>query len=248
MQPSTKNDMLTGPDFSEQDRIWLSNQFTLRRLIGGLGMLLPLLLWFCLWIDTGRTCPMESISHYYYTRVSGILIIVVSMLAIFLLVYKGRGRIDLILSMLAGAFALGLLLFPTNNVNPALQDQHCTCIGKDYIVTRLKVSDARMWFHYIASGIFLVSLAGMAFFVFTKSDKANPKSRTKEKRRRNRIFRVCGVLMVLAILVIVGGFTGLIPDHIYNDYRLTFWMEVLAVEAFGFSWLVKGEVILQDRK
>ena len=54
--------------------------------------------------------------------------------------------------------------------------------------------------------------------------------------------------MVAALMVIfIGGFLGAIPEDVYDGNSLSFWMEALAVEAFCFSWLVKGEMILKDR-
>ena len=32
-----------------------------------------------------------------------------------------------------------------------------------------------------------------------------------------------------------------------RDTRAVFWLEALAIVAFGVSWLVKGEAILKDR-
>jgi hypothetical protein len=31
------------------------------------------------------------------------------------------------------------------------------------------------------------------------------------------------------------------------DYKPIFWLEALAFEAFGFSWLTKGEALLPDK-
>jgi hypothetical protein len=53
--------------------------------------------------------------------------------------------------------------------------------------------------------------------------------------------------MVLALITIVLGLFHVIPDTYYKEHNLTFWMETVAVEAFGLSWLVKAEVILKDK-
>jgi hypothetical protein len=81
--------------YREQSEIWLSRQNTLRKLIGYLGISLPLLLWFFLLIDMGVTSPLPSLSHYYYTRVSGIFVIIVSLRAVVLLIYKGGDKLEL---------------------------------------------------------------------------------------------------------------------------------------------------------
>jgi hypothetical protein len=77
------------------------------------------------------------------------------------------------------------------------------------------------------------------------SDKSK-ELRGISKRRRNRVYRTCGVIMLLAILVVLANFLKLIPDKVFSTYHLTFWMETIAVESFGFSWLVKAGVFLKD--
>lgn len=226
--------MTSSIDYNTTGDIALKNQSTLRRIVGTLGMFLPLALYFFIKIDSKYSNVLPSISHYYFTRASGIFIIIVSMLSIFLLIYKGEERQDYYASTIAGISSLLLLLFPTDNL-PQEFDIIC--------VTSLKTSDFRMNFHLICAGIFLLTLAYMSAFLFTKS-KLSASNRGNKKKARNRIYRICAVLIVLAILIIV--ICKEIFPEIYCCYPITFWMEVVAVEAFGFSWLVKGEAILQD--
>lgn len=231
--------LLPKVEFDNPAEIALTNQDTLRKTVGILGMLLPILLYLTLWTDLGHTRTLESISHYYLTRAGGVFVIIVSLLAIFLIVYKGRDRIDFYASTFAGACALLLLLFPTSNISEV------DCCSS-YAVTQLKVSAFRPKFHLIAAALFLLTLALMSLFLFTRS-KHTPEVRGKQKRRRNRIFRTMGVIMILALLTIVAGFFLPAFQPFYEHYRLTFWMETAAVEAFGFAWFVKGEAILKDR-
>jgi hypothetical protein len=226
---------------TQKEDIWLTSQQTLRKLIGFLGVALPLLLFLVVYINDGYAHPLYSISHYYFTRASSVFIIIVSLLAIFLLVYKGQEPVDFYLSSIAGLFALALLVFPTNNISSI-------CHDKDYLysLTILNESKFRSGFHYISAAIFLGCLAYMSLFLFTKSNKSI-QARGKQKRRRNRIYRTCGVIMFLAILVILANFLGWIPNEAFQKYHLTFWMETIAVESFGISWLTKAEVFLKDK-
>ncbi len=223
-------------DYSNKKDIWLSSQDSLRKLVGILGMLLPVLLFTFLFVDSGFATPLPSISHYYYTRVGSIFIIVVSLLAIFLLVYKGEATVDFYISSIAGIFALVLILFPTSNISDI-----CCDTAKKYSVTVLKKSDFRVNLHYISAAIFLLSLACMSLFLFTKSDKI-PSQRPRDKKIRNRIFRTCGVIMALAVLVIFLRLIKIINGDQYDNHHLTFWMESIAVESFGVSWLIKGKL------
>lgn len=227
---------------SKENNIWLTSSMTLRILVGALGMALPFLLYFFLLLDSSRTAPLESISHYYFTRVSGIFVAVISLMAVFLIIYKGPEPIDFILSTLAGICALVVVMFPTGNITNTCSDP-----AYHYSVTILKISSAREYVHYIAAGIFLASLAFMAIFIFTKTDK--PKTTwSTPKKIRNLIYRVCGILMILAILVIFAGALGIIPEDTYNDHRLTYWMETVAVEGFGIAWFIKGGTIFKDHR
>lgn len=229
-------------EFKQDNSIWLSNGYTLRKTIGILGMGLPLFLYIFLYIDTGFTEPLESISHYYYTRVSGFFVAILSILAIFLMIYKGKSPIDLIVSLIAGIAALLVVFFPTGNITDI-----CCDTSLPYSVTILEKSGLRETIHYIAAAIFLGCLAYMSIFLFTKSNKSI-NERGLQKMKRDRIYRICGIIMILAIAVIFfGGFLELIPKEIYVENKLTFWMETVAIESFGFSWLVKGDTLFKDK-
>ncbi|HKO78616.1 MAG TPA: hypothetical protein VJU52_15475 [Flavobacterium sp.] len=227
-------------DYKEDNSIWLTNSLTLRKIIGILGMAMPLLLFLFLYVDNGLQHPLESISHYYYTRVSGIFVIILSLLAFFLIVYKGKEPVDFYISLFAGFFALLVVLFPTNNITK----ECCDPIAK-YSVTFLPVSHFRMYFHYSAAALFFLCLSYMSFFLFTKSNKP-PSKRGIQKTIRNRIYRTCGVLMLLALLILFAGSLKIIHPSYFKTFPLTFWMETLAIESFGFAWLIKGETLFKD--
>lgn len=231
------------PDYRNTGDIALKNQNTLRRLIGTLGILLPLLVYLFLQITNDFSPVLPSVSHYYFTRAASLFEIIVSLLAVFLLVYKGEELIDYILSSIAGVSALLMLLFPTGN----LRGYNGSPKYDEVAVTFFKQSPFRPLFHYACAAVFLLSLAVMALFVFTKSSQP-PGRRTPNKRRRNRVYRVCGVVMIAAMCVAFAGFLKIIPADIYDANNLTFWMETLSIEAFGVAWMVKGEVVLADKK
>ncbi|TDW49958.1 hypothetical protein EV144_102388 [Flavobacterium sp. 270] len=221
--------------YEQTGDIALKNQNTLRKIVGTLGMLLPLFLFLTLYIDSNFVAILPSISHYYFTRASGVFVIIVSMLSVFLLIYKGEAPRDFYTSAIAGFSSLLLLLFPTDNLPESF---------KVISVTTLRVSDFRMYFHFACAAIFLLALAYMSAFLFTKSD-CPVEQRSKRKKIRNRIYRCCATIIVLSILII--GLSKILFPNFYDNYPITFWMEVLAVEAFGFSWLTKGKAILEDK-
>jgi hypothetical protein len=266
MQQSThKKKIFSAPDYQKTNELWLTEPDTLRRLVGILGILLPIMLPFFLWSDTGRTAPLESISHYYFTRVSAIFVTVVSLLAIFLLIYKGQTPGEFWLSTLAGIGALLLVMFPTDNIvkgvflkigrqgiENGLGKACDSCINSAesaYTATFLKDSTFRMEFHFIASGLFLLSLALLAAFVFTYDKNEIAEAGIAVARRmkqRNIIYRVFAALMFLAVVFIKFG-DSIVGEATYNLNHLTFWMETIAVESFGLSWLLRGDMLLPHK-
>ena len=227
----------------EADDIWLQSSYTLRKLIGVAGMLLPLLLWTSLWItdDVGGVLP--SISHYFFTRSASIFVATLSLIAIFLLVYNGKQAADFYISSAAGLCAFMVILAPTDNLANS-------CCSEDlaHAITFIKAphEGGRVLAHYGAAALFFMSLAYMSFFLFTKS-KHKVAKRPRNKKIRNRVYRTCGVIIVMALLVIFIHYeTSSDPESWYYQHQGTFWMETLAIEAFGFSWLVKGDTLFKN--
>lgn len=230
------------PDYKNTEVISLEKQSTLRILVGVLGMFLPLLLWLLLLLHNGVYSPLDSISHYFYTRAGTVFIIIVSLLAIFLLVYKGYESIDFILSSIAGVGALLLLYFPTYNI-----DCNCNTSNCNYVITHLNDNVFREKFHIAMAGIFLGSLALMSIFLFTKK-KGDPKGFVlPELKGEKIIFIVCGILMLLSMLMIITNCFWVYSGPEFNERNLTFWFEVIALEAFGFSWFVKGDAFEKSK-
>lgn len=221
--------------------IWLNSTKNFRRVVGLNGMLLPVLLWAFLYLTSGHWEVLESISHYYYTRSNSIFVGVMATLSMFLIVYKAEERIDFIVSLVAGVAAICVILFPTDNILTT------PCLLKDsYAIVYTPPNSVSENFHLIAAAIFFLALAYMSFFLFVKSDKPKSK-RGRQKIIRNRIYRVCATVIVLSILgILLFGKLDLIPSLPYDEWKLTFWLEIIAVESFGISWLVKGEVIFED--
>lgn len=241
MKPKSHSNAIL-PDYKSTGDIALKDQQTLRKLLGSLGILLPLLLYIFLWVTSNFNLVLPSISHYYFTRAASLFEIIVSLLAVFLLIYKGEELLDYILSSIAGFSALLMLLLPTGN----LRGYNHSIKYDPVAVTFFKESLLRPKLHYAFASLFLLSLAVMALFVFTKSSHA-PRNRTRNKRRRNKIYRLCGTVMLVALVVALLGFLSVIPPGIYDGNNLTFWMETLAIEAFGVAWMVKGEAVLADK-
>jgi hypothetical protein len=65
------------------------------------------------------------------------------------------------------------------------------------------------------------------------------------KRIRNGVYLACGIIILVCIMLIAA--SNLLPlDASILAVHPTFWLESLAILAFGVSWFVKGEAILKD--
>src|SRR5690349_11377975 len=83
---------------------------TLRKAIGILGILLPILVMAG---GTSRYGLQGSISAYYYTNMRDIFVAQLCMVGVFLYTYRGFDRADDLLTSISGVLAVGIALFPT---------------------------------------------------------------------------------------------------------------------------------------
>ncbi len=98
--------------------------------------------------------------------------------------------------------------------------------------------------HLVCATVYFLTLAYFAFFIFTRTDPE--RSPTSRKLLRNRVYRVCGVVVVGCL--IGAGITGMVFDDELGRLHPVFWFETLAGLAFGAAWLIKGETLLRDRR
>lgn len=87
------------------------------------------------------------------------------------------------------------------------------------------------------ASVLFVLLTVFSLFLFTKTD--DPQNMSAAKLRRNRVYRTCGAVIVVA-LVLVAISEAVKPP---SSWHTLFWLESVAVVAFGVSWLVKGGLL-----
>lgn len=199
----------------------------LRRAIGFLGLLFPLILIIgANWI---HDCPvvLQSVSGYYHTHMRQIFVAVMVTISIFLFVYDGYDFTDSVLAKMASVFALGIAFFPTD-----IESNDVACLV--YAVP------TNQTLHMTSAIAFFLILTYFALFQFRKTGPGRP---SIQKNRRNTIYLICGLLMLLSILLI--GLYFLIQDKL-PPFPYVFALEWIALAAFGVSWIVKGEFILAD--
>ena len=209
------------PKPSAPDSLIIS-YLTLRKIVGLLGMsLIPILVLGSFILDHTQEIQV-SVSAYYHTSMRNALVGIICAISLFLLSYNGYTWQDSLASKLAGLFALGIAFFPTSATN-----------DKGDIMSKL---------HYITSGIFFVILSYMSIFLFTKSSG----NMMPEKKIRNRIYRVCGIIMIISVIGIPIADIPAIHNRIVL-LNPTLILETFALMSFGFSWLIKGEFLLKDK-
>ena len=216
-----------------REKSLIISYLTMRRLIGILGISLPfiVILGGLAQSDAGL---QGSISGYYYTNMRDLFVGILSGVALFLLSYRGYEQIDDIVANLSGLFALGMILFPT-----AMYSGKVVRVGMFLIADNISET-----IHLSFSALFFLALSFNSLFLFTRR---HPGVMGKEKKRRNVIYRTCGIVMILAIACIT----------LYNIFfrgtslaaiNPVLILESVALCAFGISWLVKGHTLFRDKK
>ena len=190
---------------------------TLRRVVGVLAVSLPVVLAIWGWALGHGLLP--SISDYYALRTRDALVGVLFTVAWFLFTYHGYDRRDNTAGNLACLFALGVALLPNHGA-----------------------SELEGTLHFVSAAALFLVLAYFALVLFTTT-KGTP---TPQKLIRNRIYRACGTAILVCIVAI--GIAHLALDEpTRTSTAIVFWLESLALWAFGFSWFVKGETVFRDR-
>lgn len=216
-------------DQSEQELI--VSYLLIRRSIGILGLLLPLML-FAYSCFKGDAVQI-SISHYYFTEMRNVFVVILSFISLFLLCYGGYDK-DKYYSMAAGIFGF-LVVFVHTVYKPTI------CM-KPTITLRDVI-------HLGSAALFIGLLGFMSLQLFTKTHGGENKAAEKlppKKAARNRIYKACGLIIFLCLALMIAYFAIDDLRERICAYNPVFWLESVSVIAFGFSWLVKGETILRD--
>lgn len=203
----------------------------IRKFVGVLGVSLPFVSVAGTFIFSNCKTILPSISQYYYTVMGNYFVGSLCGVAMFLFTYKGYDRWDRILTNFAGICAIVSAFFPTQ-----ISAAYLSCF-----VNTSKSSRFSDLIHLISSALFLLSLATMSIFLFTKSKG----TMTPQKKIRNKIYTVSGVLIIVSI-ILIGLFKLPSLQNYLEQYKPTFFFETIALVSFGISWLIKGEFILKD--
>jgi hypothetical protein len=198
--------------------------FTLRIIVGILGITLPLILYLGGLIISG-TGLQDSISKYYYTDMRNVFVGILFVIGSFLMTYRGYDIIDNIVSTIGGISVILAALFPATPGSAA------TVTGT---------------LHTIFSALFFLALIYFALVLFPKTSPVIPP--TPQKQLRNTVYKTCGWIMIICLVLLV--IFSFLPSNIkaaLQPLHPEFWLEAIAVVAFGVCRLVKGGGILKDK-
>lgn len=216
----------------QQDVLYVRSYLLLRTAIGLLGLALPALVVLGdLLLDGVAAFPRTSLSAYYHSGVRDVFVGVLCATALILVTYKVFERnADNAFSSVAGLAALGVAVFPTGR---AAESDPLTPLQAAVGEQTAEIV------HFVCAGVFIGLLAALSWFFGRREghrDQQRDGRRAHFSPRAWKWFhRTCAAVVVAAVAFIgLSKATGLLASH------SVLIGEVVAVLAFGTSWLAKG--------
>ena len=203
------------------------NTTKLRCTVGFLGMFLPVIV-LLLSIIYGYGIPDSISATYYLPTCIAPFMIILGAAGILLLSYEGYDKQDDIVCTVAGICGFGICLFSCGT--EGLIDRWPEIAELTRVGTFQIIPIVSGWLHNICAVGFFGLLAYNSLFLFTKSSGIM----TENKKKRNIIFRICGIGMVASFLAII-------PISIFEWWGGVWLVETFALAFFGISWLTKAD-------
>lgn len=214
-------------DTPQDNRMLVIGYIALRRVLGILGFILPIVVAFGAWIVFG-TGLQGTLSNYYHTHMRDVFVGAIWAIAFILYSYKGYDRGDDWVGNLACIFAIGLSLFPAT---------------KDALPSELNTVGI---IHVIFAFLFFLMLIYMSAIRFTKSRPNEPL--TPQKTWRNRMYYLSASIMIVCMVAMVL-YSIIVPEDTQRaqlNAAPIFWLESITIMAFGLAWGIKGQIFFKD--
>jgi len=159
---------------------------------------------------------LSSISASYHTEARDAFVGMLFVVSAFLWAYNGHSSAEAWASKIASLAAILVAIFPTS----------CDICK----------TDIRSIIHYGAAATLFAILAYFCFFPF----RQNTKGKKGKKGRRSKIYFLCGWIMVGCMLsLLIAKLT--LSDETMRVLSVTYWAELIALEAFACAWIVAGK-------
>jgi len=215
------------------------NEPLLRLIVGVLGIALPIVLMVWGFFLLHGWSLQDSLSDYYSLRTRDAFVGILFVIGWFLFAYKGHEKMDGIAGKLACLFAMGVALFPNSGS------------GWERAV------------HLSSAACLFLLLAFFSLYLFTKTNESPPgfwptvrsfhfkaarrgESLTREKRSRNRVYIICGIIIVVCIILVLL-YNLFWQNTAISNIKPVLLLEWTMIWAFGFAWLIKGETFWKDK-
>ncbi|WP_216322408.1 hypothetical protein [Deinococcus aestuarii] len=210
----------------------------LRQAIGGLGLLMPLVVWSIGQYDGLPVHIYDTISAHYYSRARDLFVGTMALVGVLIFFYRSPYRWDEVVAKVTGVAAVFVGLLP---MTPSAGMRADTSSSLALGLHPLPVTA------FFVGGIFLVGvsfrrttlgqLTGEApghLATIAELERQNPR-----KHRRNRLYLGCAGVMSLGALVLAA--QNVLSEQFGWPGGWRFVPESTAVMAFALAWLVKGQ-------
>lgn len=215
----------------------------LRRLLGVLGIGLPMLLAIGTWSRSEQILP--SISDYFYTNYNIWFVGIILSITIFLWTYNGEDWKEKLICTLASICAFFVAYLPTSinsNENKIIPNKKYTYDDFDnFVKPTIPKPPEYGDYHLYAAASFFILLTILVLWRFIRTEK----KRQTPSKGRILTYWICGIGMALSILSIF--IFAIVFPNFFSDFDswtipLIFGAEAVALILFGIAWLTKGEV------
>ena len=225
----------------------------LRKTVGWIGTLLPIVLLVGVAISSTQSRP-DSMSGYYYTDMRNIFVGALCALGVFLGAYAGYDEVDRWITNIAGLGAIGVAFCPTKSAVCAAGA--CPASSVTHLSTSQQaVGDVHLFFAAVT--FIMLGLMALRFAKGGKTPpgqnimgqiryglgfgKPNAGDQPQRYRGENFIYHASGITILSCM--ILAALSNLLPASVNANWPLLFIFEAVAVFAFGFSWFVKGRTM-----
>ena len=223
----------------------------LRKCMGWLAMMMPLLLWGVTLQHGHCNEILSSISSYHHTHAGHIFTAITVLMAVVFYIYKGYDN-DYIFMRVAALLALGIAFIPNEqSINVASciadkgsEDLYSVIQNGCFITYNESVVYDKL--HLVCAVGFFIMLSYICLFRFTKSSKTKANFSTA-KKKRNSTYMVCAMAMIIIMVLLGIYFLGRESFASWlTRYDPIFWGEWAMIWAFGIAWLTKGQAWMKD--
>src|SRR3954470_3678395 len=182
-----------------------------RRAIGVIGLLLPIVLGPVGWLVFDIEIQ-DNMSSYYHTVLRDVFVGAMCAIGIFLFCYRGYDWIESWTANFGCLSALGVALCPLDANSDPLHQR--SVLG---------------YLHTVSGGAFFLTLAFYSLYHFPSS-RAEKREAAPHEAERNFVYRASGAVILLS-LIAMAAYLLLFPEgwrRLFNGYKFLFWMEWVA--------------------